>query len=125
MKLVVDSSVFIEYLRGHQPFFFRLRGILERGDVVAFEPIFAELLQGAKDQREIDLIKNLYDNLNQVSEQGVWVDAGVLSAQQKLFKKGVGIIDAAIVAFASRYQLKVYTLDKKLLSILPGNLVYI
>lgn len=124
MKIVVDTSVWIEFLRGKQPYHSRLRGILERGDVVAFEPVFGELLQGARGAREIELIQRLYENLPKKEQTGIFVSGGVLSSQKQFFSKGVGIIDAAIAAFAFEHKLKVWTLDKKLLTILPKQNIF-
>ena len=46
------------------------------------------------------------------------------SYEKKLYSKGVGIIDSMIIAYAIKYNIKIWSLDKKLLSVLEKSLTY-
>ena len=122
--ILLDTSIWIEFLRSNKKYFDHVSELLESGNVHSVEPIFAELLQGANNQREIDVITNYWHNLNNFNEKGLWIQSGLLSQKNKLFGKGVGIIDAMIISYALKYKVKVWSLDKKLLSILDRKLIY-
>jgi hypothetical protein len=50
-----------------------------------------------------------------------WIDTGIYSSEYKLFSKGVGLIDCAIVLASRRYHAKIWSLDKKLNDILEED----
>lgn len=122
--VLIDTSVWIEFLRGNEKYFNQVSELLESGNVHSVEPIFGELLQGANNKKEIEIIIAYWNNLNNFNEKGLWIESGKLSCEKKLFSKGVGIIDAMIISYAVKYNIKIWSLDKKLLSILDKNLIY-
>ncbi|MES0489496.1 MAG: PIN domain-containing protein [Leptospirales bacterium] len=122
--VLIDTSVWIEFLRGNGKFFNHVSELLESGNVHCVEAIFAELLQGANNKREIEIITAYWNNIHNSNEKGLWIESGKLSYEKKLFNKDVGIIDSMIIAYAIKYNIKVWSLDKKLLSILDRNLIY-
>lgn len=95
-----------------------LRYHLEVGNVMTVGCIFAELLQGARNQKEADKLLAYYNALPQCEETGLWLEAGLLSYSVKALNRGVGLIDLAIVTAARRANAKIWSRDKKLLSIL-------
>jgi hypothetical protein len=52
------------------------------------------------------------------------IEAGFYSNKNKLLDKGFGLIDTIILIHGIRSQFKIWTLDKKFLSILPEELQY-
>jgi len=87
--------------------------------------VFGELFQGAKGTRERTILREYWANLPKRDESGLWIEAGVRSAQRKWFAKGVGLIDAFLIAFAEKHSLKVWTLDKKLAAVLSADLRFL
>lgn len=122
--ILVDTSIWIEFLRCHAPFYQQLQEKLERAEVVALEPIFAELLQGARDKREKEIIRGYWQNIPQIDLTGLWLEAGQLSHEKKFLQKGVGLIDAVLVATAQRDSHLLWTLDKKLLKVLVKEEIF-
>ena len=122
--ILLDTSIWIEFLRGNKKYYDHVSELLESGNVHSVEPIFAELLQGANNHREIDVIKEYWFNINNFNEKGLWIQSGLYSQKNKLFSKGVGIIDAMIISYAIKYNIKIWSLDKKLLSILDKKFIY-
>lgn len=116
--ILVDTSVWIEFLKHHPPYFHTLEPLLEKQGVVAVECIFGELLQGVKNSREQTMILDYWENLPKKDERGLWLEAGILSSSHKCLSKGVGLIDAFLICFARTYRLQIWTLDKKLTSVL-------
>ncbi len=114
--IVVDTSVWVEFLKHRQAYFLPFSRLLDQQQVVAVECVFGELLQGTKTSREQSIILGYWDNLPKRLDNGLWVQAGTLSANHSWLSKGVGLIDAFLLCFVRAYDLQLWTLDKKLAS---------
>jgi hypothetical protein len=53
--------------------------------------------------------------------QGAWVKAGELSSRNKWIDRGIGLIDAVLIFSARESKAKIWTLDKKLKTVLHKN----
>jgi len=115
--IVVDTSVWVEFLKHRQAYFLPLSALLDQQQVVAVECVFGELLQGAKSPREESIILGYWENLPKQAERGLWVEAGRVSMNKKWHTKRVGLIDAFLVCFMRTYGLQLWTLDKKLAAV--------
>lgn len=116
--IVIDTSIWIEYFKNHEPYSSLVSYELENRNVLAVECVFGEILQGCRSQSEINMVKGHYDNLPKINDQNLWVEAGLYSSKNKLFSKGVGLIDTVILLAARKEKAFIWTLDKKLLSIM-------
>jgi predicted nucleic acid-binding protein len=116
--IVIDTSVWIEFLKQNPLYTSKVNELLENGEVLAVEFICGELLQGAKNKREKRIISDYWKVLPRCSQENVWIEAGKYSSENKLFSKGVGLIDCAIIVSARRHHAKIWSLDKKLNNIL-------
>jgi len=96
--------------------------LLEDSQVIALECIFGELLQGAKTRRERTIITDYWRSLPKIDEPGLWVKAGHFAGERRLFAKGVGLIDVFIVKAAEFSGARVWTLDKRMMSVLPREM---
>lgn len=122
--IILDTSVWIEYLKGNSPYNFHIKQKLESNEVLAVECIFAELLQGIRNDREKDIILAYWKHLPKVSSNGLFIEAGLFSNKNKLSDKGVGLIDSLIYLHALKSSSMLWTLDKKLLRIISDELIY-
>jgi predicted nucleic acid-binding protein len=111
---IADTSVWAEFLRNREPIHARLKSLLERGEVLGVECVFGELLSGARGGRENALLSAYWESLPKVDEAGAWMDAGRMSASRHLHARGVGLVDAAILAVAARTGAEIWTLDRHL-----------
>ena len=57
--ILVDTSVWIEFFKKHEPYFTELRELIETSEVITHAVIFGELLQGCKSKAESDLIEEV------------------------------------------------------------------
>lgn len=118
---LVDTSIWIEYFNkpdsknGN-----RLQQMLAEGKVCGAGIILTELLQGAKIEKEFDIILNNYTALPLLEENiNTWISAGKISFT--LRRKGIVIptTDLLIAALALESNCKVFTLDQHFMKI-PG-----
>jgi predicted nucleic acid-binding protein len=123
--IILDTSVWIEFLRGVEAFVEHVRKLLETRNVLAIECVFAELLQGARDTRERDVILAYWKHLPRFERSGLWIAAGMRSGMDRLKDSGVGLIDVYLLTLASESASRLWTLDKKLQRIVPDELLYL
>jgi tRNA(fMet)-specific endonuclease VapC len=113
MKTIVDTSVWIEYFKNQDTLAAALDRELLAGNIYMVGPVISELLQGAKTEKDFQVLMNSIDGVPFI-EAGVsdWKLAGELSYM--LCKKGVTIpiTDCLIGAIAINNDLAVTTLDQ-------------
>lgn len=115
---ILDTSVWIEFLKRNPLFFIPVKNLLERQQVLGLEWIFGELLQGAADKREKDIILSYEENIPKFDSTNIWIEAGIYFSDERLYAKGVGLIDCAIIIAAQRTGSTIWSLDKKLNNVL-------
>jgi predicted nucleic acid-binding protein len=122
--ILIDTSVWIEFLKARSPYYDGVLELLEENRVLALSCIFGELLQGAKNKRERGIIQDLWTYLPKTDERHLFVRAGLESGIKKWTDKGVGLIDSAIISSARQAKAEIWTLDKKMQSILKPTELY-
>ena len=122
--ILVDTSIWIEFFRGNEPYFTKLKDIIESSDVLAHEVVFAELLQGCKNKNELNFILEYWESLSNIVSNGSFIQAGKHSFEDKYLDKGLGIIDSILINEARQKNLKIWTLDKRLLKLLESKYVF-
>jgi len=116
--VILDTSYWIEFLKNKAPNSDEVRRLLEDRHVIGLSFVMAELLQGCRSEREVNLILAYWESIPKIDESNIWIEAGRLSYKKKLFAKGIGIIDAAILVVSIQHNYRLLTLDKALLSVL-------
>jgi len=122
--ILLDTSIWIEYLKNNQNFFPKIRKLLENSEILAVECVFGELLQGVKNKIERDIILKFWEHLPKEHYENAIIEAGEYSAKNKLLDHGVGLIDAIILIHGIKSNSKIWTLDSKFLKIIPEETKY-
>jgi predicted nucleic acid-binding protein len=112
--IIVDTSVWIEYLKGNEHYRNVLPKYLKDKHVVAISAVFGELLQGVKNKREYEIIIGFWESLPKLNEEDLFIEAGKLSHEYKLYNAGAGLIDTFLLAAALNNDYAIWSLDKKL-----------
>jgi len=119
--ILIDTSIWIEFLKAKSPYYDEVSDLLEENRVLALSCIFGELLQGAKSKRERTIIKDIWTYLPRIDERHLFIKAGLESGIKKWTDKGIGLIDSVIITSARQTNAKIWTLDKKIQTILKSN----
>jgi len=122
--IILDTSVWIEYLKNNKIFFPKICKLLESGEILAVECVFSELLQGVKNEKEAEIILKYWEHLPKKKYRDIIIKSGIYSKNNKLIDKGVGLIDSIIIMHGIKSKSKIWTIDKKLLKVLPEELNY-
>ena len=121
---ILDTSIWIEYLKGNKIYFSKINKLMEKMEILAVECIFGELLQGVKNNREQEIIKKYWTHLPKKNYENIVIQAGEYSMENKLLDKGVGLIDVIILMHGIRSNSRIWTLDKKFIRIIPEENLY-
>ena len=122
--IILDTSIWIEHLRGNQYYFHHTRELLENREVLALECIFGELMRGSKSKSEREIIMEFWTHLPKIRLENIFIEAGEYSSRNKLIDHGVGLIDASILLYGIKSNSKIWTLDNKLFRIIPEEMKY-
>ncbi|MEE8329355.1 MAG: PIN domain-containing protein [Thermodesulfovibrionia bacterium] len=113
-KVLIDTSIWIDYFKNKNlSLSRRVDDILSTADVYVPRIVIAELIQGAKSDKEISVIEEFIGAFNIVDQQqDTWIRAGKLSNSLK--KKGitVNLTDCYIALIASENYCRIFTLDE-------------
>ena len=119
--ILCDTSIWIDYFRGKEPFFEKVSGFLDARNVLGLDCMFGELLQGVKGKNERKIILDCWGAIPKYSNPNLWLEAGEYSAIHSLPLRGIGLIDSVIAIATLKSGSLLWTSDKKLLSLLPGR----
>ena len=122
--IILDTSVWIEFLKNNQSYYPQICKLMESGEILAVEYIFGELLQGVKNKKEKEIILNYWKHLPKENYENIIIEAGEYSAQNKLIDHGVGLTDTIILMYAIKSRSKIWTIDNKFLRIIPEEIKY-
>jgi predicted nucleic acid-binding protein len=120
---ILDTSIWIEYFKKNEDYKLIIDNLLREKKVLAFDFIFGELLQGAREHEKSKII-SLWEILPKANISGIGFYAGKYSMENKLWDKGVGLIDCAIIYTTIESKSLLWTLDKKILSFLDEKYFY-
>lgn len=111
MSVLVDTSVWIRFLSNRAPYAVKLDRLLSRDEVSRHDFVYGELLIGDKGGR-----KALLANYERMDHAPVVPHADVVAfvRSRKLHGRGVGWIDAQLLASALVGRLKLWTTDPAL-----------
>jgi hypothetical protein len=112
--VLIDTSVWINYFRGDEETYKEVSKPIDTGRVCCLKLIIAELIQGAKGEKEIRIIKDLIDVFPLLKESSdSWEKAGILSFQLRKAGKNIGLGDCYIATVAGENDATIYSLDRQ------------
>jgi predicted nucleic acid-binding protein len=109
--ILVDTSVWIRFLRGMEPFATELDRLLAENDVLAHELVYGELLLGDRGGRTELLTE--YERMQQAAtvEHGELVG---LVRSRNLHGRGIGWVDVHLLASTLVERARLWTADERL-----------
>jgi len=114
MTVLVDTSVWIRFLSNRAPYAAGLQDLLIGNEVCGHEFVYGELLIG-----DIGWRKPLLDDYEQMHQAPVVSHADVMSfvRTRRLHGRGIGWIDAHLLASSLVGRMKLWTADPRLLAV--------
>jgi predicted nucleic acid-binding protein len=112
-RALVDSSAWVDFLRGERPAVRRVGELLDEGIAVVCGPVVAEVVSGAQNAGEHVLLKELFGGLEWLADPpGVW--PRVADFRFALARGGfrAGLVDLVIATAAFDSGLPLLTRDR-------------
>lgn len=123
--ILVDTSVWIDFFRQKLPISEQLEDLLEQQQVVTIEPVFSELLYGVRTGRDRDLILSYWKLLPKIPfEAGAMMAAADFANKNNYHNLGVGLMDASIIVPVISQELKIWTLDKRIINAMDSEYLF-
>jgi len=121
-KVLIDTSVWIEYFRNRSSSISNeVDQILSKKEVYVPKIVIAELIQGAKSEREVSIIRDFLEAFNIIDQtEDSWFKAGDLSFNLKKKGKNVNLTDCYIAVMAQENGCQIFTLDEHFKDIQKG-----
>ena len=111
MSVLVDTSIWIRFLSNRAPYAAELDSLLSQGEVIGHDFVFGELLIGDKGGR-----RKLLADYDLMDRAPIVPHAEVVAfvRDRKLHGRGVGWVDAHLLASALVARVPLWTLDSRL-----------
>ena len=113
-KILIDTSIWIDYFQNKSSLISeKVDKILSENEVFVPKIVIAELIQGAKSEKEISIIEDFLDAFHIVDQkEDTWLKAGRLSYDLKKKGKTIHLLDCYITAIAQEHKCKIFTLNR-------------
>jgi len=112
-KILIDTSAWIQFFRKKEPWYSAISMLMDDKRICCSGIILAELIQGAKSEKELEVLRDfrhVFEFLDESTD--LWQAAGELSNTLQRKGKSVGLSDCYLAASAKAHKVKILTLDK-------------
>ena len=123
--ILVDTSVWIDFFRRKKDLVPEFKLLLEARKILAFEPVFSELLFGVRSQREEKVLRSFWEVLPKAEfASRSMLTAAELAITEDYLNKGIGLMDALIIKACLDQKYLLWTFDKRILNPLESRYLY-
>ncbi len=123
--ILVDTSIWVEFLKQTPDFTNEMVSLLENKKVLAFEPVFSELIYGSRSKKEKSMILSYWKVLPRIKmNEGTFLESADFANANNYQNLGIGLIDALLTKATIDNNCLIWTLDKKILSNLDNRFIY-
>ena len=111
-KVLIDTSVWIEFFRKREPYYRKVLKLIDNNQACCIGLILAELIQGAKSNKAIEIVKDFIHVFDFLKESvQMWEKSGELSYRVRKAGKKAGLSDCYIAIAAKMNNAAIFTLD--------------
>jgi len=113
-KILIDTSIWIDYFRNKSSKISeKVDSILSNHEVYVPKIVIAELIQGAKSEREISVIEDFLGAFNIIDQkEDTWLKTGKLCFNLRKKGKNINLTDCYIAIIADEHKCQIFTLDE-------------
>ena len=123
--ILIDTSVWIEYFKQNKRYIDDMQTLLASKKIVTIEPVFSELLYGARNREEKEIIQSYWDVLPRISfGADSMIEAANFASSNEFYQLGIGLLDAIIIKSAQEGNHQLWTLDKRINNNIDQKLLF-
>jgi predicted nucleic acid-binding protein len=110
---LIDTSVWIAFFRKDKSAFTRVSDLIDSDRVCCAHLILAELIQGAKSEKEVRVLRGFIDVFPFLAEsEDTWEKAGYTAFKARKKGKTIGLADCYLAQLASENRTPILSYDK-------------
>ncbi|MCP4042336.1 MAG: PIN domain-containing protein [Gammaproteobacteria bacterium] len=122
-KVIIDTCLWIEFFRSKSELSDRVKALIRDKQVAGTGIILSELLQGARGEKERNIISTIFSSLEYIEmTRELWIKAGTLAGKLRSQGKTIPLSDISIACCAMENDYRVFTIDKHFQDIPEANL---
>jgi len=123
--ILIDTSVWIEFLKQKESFVQVMKMLLEVQKVITIEPVFSELLFGVRNSQEEKIILSYWHVLPKIKfGTNTMLSAAQFARKEDYQQRGIGVMDAILIKSALDGNHMIWTLDQRITSNLDQQYIY-
>lgn len=123
--ILIDTSVWVEFFKQNPGYVQEAQSLLKARHVITIEPIFSELVYGARRDKDRKVIRSYWDILPKIEfGPNSMIEAAEFANQNKYYQMGIGLVDAIIIKSVLDGKYSLWTLDRKISSNIDPAYVY-
>ena len=123
--ILIDTSVWIEFLKQNAAFIKTVQPLLEAQRVVAIEPVFSELLFGVRNNKEKETVRAYWNVLPRLGlGPDSMIEAAEFASSNDYLNKGIGLMDAILIKSVIDGKHLLWTLDRRIIDCIGRKLQF-
>ena len=113
--ILLDTNVWIEFYKQNNLYIEEISELLKNKVIIAYEPIFSELLYGVRAKKDKEMILNYWDVLPKITlTENAMLKAAEYANLNNFHNLGIGLMDAIIIKASIDGEHSIWSLDKKI-----------
>ncbi len=122
-KVIIDTCLWIEFFRSKSELSDRVKALIRDKQVAGTGIILSELLQGARGEKERNVISTIFTSLEYIEmTRDLWIKTGSLAGKLRSLGKTIPLSDISIACCAMEKGYRVFTIDRHFLDIPEAKL---
>jgi predicted nucleic acid-binding protein len=128
VSVLVDTSIWVEYLRGREPVASQLERLVREGEAALCGPVFAELLAGVRTDADAEALRDLMGLRFVDVTRPAWKRCGDVARALRGLGERVPLLDVLIGVACAQARISLWTRDQhfaKLRGAIPELELYV
>lgn len=123
--ILIDTSVWIEFFKQNKLYAEPISVLLKNKAILAYEPIFSELIYGVRAKKDKEMILNYWDVLPKITLfENSMLKAADYANQNNFHNLGIGLMDALIIKVLIDGNHSIWSLDKKINKTIDSKYIF-
>ncbi|MEN8158138.1 MAG: PIN domain-containing protein [Bacteroidota bacterium] len=125
IKVVLDTTVWMEYLRQKEPIAQHVGALMLDKQIVAMDLVFSELIYCSSRIQDQSILKTFWLILPRIElTSDMIINAGIFANQSNYLCRGIGLIEAAIIKAVTDEGYLLWTLDERIRGVVDTSILY-
>lgn len=123
--ILLDTNVWIEFFKQNNLYAEKISVLLKNKVIIAYEPIFSELLYGVRTKKDKEMILNYWNVLPKITlSENAMLKAAEYANLKNFHNLGIGLMDTLIIKVSIDGKHAIWSLDKKITKYIDPKYIF-